>query len=163
MHYGRVLRQQKLTSLRTREAALMKKQDSRRVVRELQHIRTQLQHIRTQLRTGKTRGTKGRSLEPHELAFLRVRELELAEKRRLAAIWKFGEVTPVAKQSLAESPEKLAANPEEAVESRQLAGWVRARADAADADAEHQLMVAVPAPSRRRKAAAPRGSSRWCR
>ena len=151
MHYGRVLRQQKLTSVRTREAALMKKQNSRRVVRELQHIRTQLRHIRTQLRTRKTRGTKGRSLESHELAFLRVRELELVEKRRLAAKWKFGDVTLVAKQSLAESPEKLAANPEEAVEARQLAGWVRARADAADADAEHQLMVAVPAPSRRRK------------
>ena len=60
-------------------------------------------------------------------------------------------MTLVAKQILAESQEKLAASLEEAVEARQLAGWVRARADAADADAEHQLMVAVPAPSRRRK------------
>ena len=129
----------------------MKKQNSRRVVRELQHIRTQLQHIRTQLRTGKTRGTKGRSLEPHELAFLRVRELELVEKRGLAQKRKHEEMTLVAKQILAESPEKLAASPEEAVEARQLAGLVRARADAADADAEHQLMVAVPTPSRWRK------------
>ena len=50
----------------------------------LQRIGKQLMHIREQLRTGKTRGTKGRSLESHELAFLRVRELELVEKRGLA-------------------------------------------------------------------------------
>ena len=45
----------------------------------LQRIGWQLSHIRKQLRTGKARGTKGRSLESHELAFLRVRELELVE------------------------------------------------------------------------------------
>ena len=117
----------------------------------LQRIRWQLENIRKQLRTGKTRGTKGRSLEPHELAFLQVRELELLEKRRLAAKRKLEEMTLTAKQRLAECQEKLAENLDEAVEAHQLAGRVRARADAADADAEPQRMVAVPTPSRRRR------------
>ena len=114
----------------------------------LQRIGKQLMHIREQLRTGKTRGTKGRSLESHELAFLRVRELELVEKRGLAHKRKLEEMTRVAKQRLAACQEKLVANLDEAVEAHQLAGRVRARADAAE---EPQRMVAVPTPSRRRR------------
>ena len=114
----------------------------------LQRIGKQLMHIREQLRTGKTRGTKGRSLESHELAFLRVRELELVEKRGLAHKRKLEEMTRVAKQRLAACQKKLVANLDEAVEAHQLAGRVRARADAAE---KPQRMVAVPTPSRRRR------------
>ena len=43
-----------------------------------------LRQIREQLRTGKTRGTRGRTLELHELDNLRAKEAELVAKQELA-------------------------------------------------------------------------------